>query len=549
MRRIVLIIIILVLGIPLSTFAEWPVGGVQLSGTVSDWGLQWDVVTDGEGGAWIVWTDPSDDLWDIRVQHIDNEGNLMFELPGLKVVDDPDVQQRPNACSDMRGGMVLCWEDYRSGSRQDPYAQRIDRNGNIMWDSNGIPIILHPNEQFDVKLKTNSTGYTIFAWTDVRGTQGIPTEVYAQCFDIDGNRQWDSLGLLIAGGNDDQFKSDVSMDSSGFFYITWQDQREDSAVGGIYAQKIDSNGDIYWDEAGIRVGYGLLGDVSKIYSVTIDGHGGLFFSWYERHTGQAEVYTGWIDSLESVPWGLEGIQITNVGAWKTMIEYDGFNGAYISWKLSVDEHRIQKIKMGTIEEALQWEENGRLVMLNNDSEPTALVNVSDGEWILHTSSGSGNFSQKFDTTGQNVWDINGKNVWQCRDYTGVTDNEGGTLVFGGRSYKLWAQRIYSDGHYAGETAVFDDFDDNIPSTYLLHNPYPNPFNFTTTLKYSIPVLESGNAIVIYNLLGQRIDEIRILNGNLYGSVLWDASEFASGIYFARLNGAHASNVIKLVLMK
>ncbi|MCP4632271.1 MAG: T9SS type A sorting domain-containing protein [candidate division Zixibacteria bacterium] len=102
------------------------------------------------------------------------------------------------------------------------------------------------------------------------------------------------------------------------------------------------------------------------------------------------------------------------------------------------------------------------------------------------------------------------------------------------------------------TGIVDFPPEDLPSkSYLLQN-YPNPFNTSTKIEYSI----SGNAdsdisiaIEIYNLKGQKIDEISIPREILQGSILWDASEFSSGIYFARLGGVQSSNVVKLVLMK
>ncbi len=99
------------------------------------------------------------------------------------------------------------------------------------------------------------------------------------------------------------------------------------------------------------------------------------------------------------------------------------------------------------------------------------------------------------------------------------------------------------------TSIEDSDLNQLPKYTDLLAIYPNPFNPSTTIKYTIPKHSDADAIAIYNLLGQKIDEIRIFNQNPSGSVLWDASEFSSGIYFARFSGVQTANVIKLVLMK
>ncbi len=79
--------------------------------------------------------------------------------------------------------------------------------------------------------------------------------------------------------------------------------------------------------------------------------------------------------------------------------------------------------------------------------------------------------------------------------------------------------------------------------------YPNPFNPSTTIKYSIS--QSSNVqINIFNLLGQKVENLfdGYQNAGEY-SVLWIASEMPSGVYFAKLNSEKNSKSIKMMLLK
>jgi hypothetical protein len=89
----------------------------------------------------------------------------------------------------------------------------------------------------------------------------------------------------------------------------------------------------------------------------------------------------------------------------------------------------------------------------------------------------------------------------------------------------------------------------IPKEYSLSQNYPNPFNPSTKISFSVP--KSGNVkLTVYDLLGR---EIRTLiqefkhPGNY--SVDFDGSEFASGIYFYRIEAADFIAVKKMVLLK
>ena len=85
--------------------------------------------------------------------------------------------------------------------------------------------------------------------------------------------------------------------------------------------------------------------------------------------------------------------------------------------------------------------------------------------------------------------------------------------------------------------------------YSLYDNYPNPFNPLTTIEYSLP--QSGDvSLIVYNLIGEEV--ARLINGEQnvgYHEVSWDASQFASGIYFYRLQAGDFVRTRKMVLLK
>jgi hypothetical protein len=79
--------------------------------------------------------------------------------------------------------------------------------------------------------------------------------------------------------------------------------------------------------------------------------------------------------------------------------------------------------------------------------------------------------------------------------------------------------------------------------------YPNPFNTTTVLIYNLesPAVVS---ISIYNIMGQKVATLH--NGyNSEGKheLIWDASGFPSGVYFARMKVGNYSKVARMVLLR
>ncbi|MCF7810611.1 S8 family peptidase [bacterium] len=103
--------------------------------------------------------------------------------------------------------------------------------------------------------------------------------------------------------------------------------------------------------------------------------------------------------------------------------------------------------------------------------------------------------------------------------------------------------------FTGEHAVFPDLTP-VVGEFTLEPAYPNPFNGTISLDFSMPVA-SDYKLVILDLTGREVDVINqgdAKAGNY--SSLWDASAYASGVYFARLTVPGKVNIERrLVLVK
>jgi hypothetical protein len=80
-------------------------------------------------------------------------------------------------------------------------------------------------------------------------------------------------------------------------------------------------------------------------------------------------------------------------------------------------------------------------------------------------------------------------------------------------------------------------------------PYPNPFNCQTILCFEVPKAEYIS-LIVYDIMGREIcvlEEDFLLSGTY--QVIFDASKFASGIYFAQLQAGDFMQTQKMVLMK
>ncbi len=90
----------------------------------------------------------------------------------------------------------------------------------------------------------------------------------------------------------------------------------------------------------------------------------------------------------------------------------------------------------------------------------------------------------------------------------------------------------------------------LPTTFALEQNYPNPFNPSTVINYELPTTNFVD-LSIFNLLGQKVATIVSKQQKAgYHEVEWDASGFASGLYFYRLKcDAGFIQTKKLILLE
>ncbi|OGU36239.1 MAG: hypothetical protein A2455_08225 [Ignavibacteria bacterium RIFOXYC2_FULL_35_16] len=119
-----------------------------------------------------------------------------------------------------------------------------------------------------------------------------------------------------------------------------------------------------------------------------------------------------------------------------------------------------------------------------------------------------------------------------------------------RDEATYQRKIYTliDGVIKIITGV-SDLDNLVPKTYSLSQNYPNPFNPLTKIRYEIP--KEGNiSIKVFDILGREITTL--LNKHEQPGryeIEWNAHNFASGIYFYRLQVESFIETKKMILLR
>lgn len=89
----------------------------------------------------------------------------------------------------------------------------------------------------------------------------------------------------------------------------------------------------------------------------------------------------------------------------------------------------------------------------------------------------------------------------------------------------------------------------MPATVRLEGNYPNPFNPCTSIEFALPEAVKVR-LEVFNIRGQKV--ATLVDGHLNAgehSVLWDASDAASGVYLYRLTAGDFVEARKMMLLK
>lgn len=88
-----------------------------------------------------------------------------------------------------------------------------------------------------------------------------------------------------------------------------------------------------------------------------------------------------------------------------------------------------------------------------------------------------------------------------------------------------------------------------PYTYFLKNNYPNPFNPTTSIEFTLPN-SSPTVLSLFNVLGEEIATLvdEELPAGTH-TIEWNAGPAPSGVYFCRLQAGSYAATKKILLLR
>jgi hypothetical protein len=408
-----------------------------------------------DGCAIYVWSDTTLGGRDLWAQKVDANGNMVWGDPIL-IDGKHDRQEDPVITKTTNGDYIIAWIDFSTDADGDVYAQKINNNGDLLWQEGGKPVCVLPSEQIGLNMEADNDGGAFILWADRRN---IGYDIYGQRISASGDPLWTVNGIPIANGPGDEVQNTMFPDGLGGMMVAYVHTFNNNA--DIYAKHFNASGVMSWDEPlGVAVGPGNQSSV-RMARLT---DGDFVLVWTnqagESETADSDIHGQKINIAGQKLWSEPYIVFSDSDQPfpehqnQARIQATSDNAAVVVWedkRLSSDNTDLFAQKIASNGNKL-WDPSG-IVVSAEDFDQGAARLTSDGAggvfivWDDYRNGNSPNediYAQRLSASGEALWEENGMPICTAS----FTQTGGLVKVSGNNVYINWLDiRNGSDGIY------------------------------------------------------------------------------------------------------
>jgi len=532
--------------LPATAAAQWQPGGVALGN-----GRFPAIVSDGAGGAIVAWDYAG---LQIKAQRLDSSGVAQWNPGGVTLsTSAPGLYALPFVVSDGAGGAIVLWN-------QPLRAQRVNADGVAQWTPGGV-IVCQTVVTSTAAAVHDDAGGVIVAWQDHRPEEARPfaeEHIFAQRLTANGVPQWTPNGVMLSDPNLLQFGTWIVPDDAGGAIVLWNQLYWDDTYfewydEDVYAQRLDASGNKLW--AGTLNGAPIVNNpfiFDQISHAAPDGSGGAFIG----HIGEG-CFVQKIDENGSPQWG-GGVEVGVFQPLEPFVISDMEGGVLVAWQEDGNVRNIfaQRLNSDGIpvwpapSTPVSTAPGNQIIWdMASDGAGGALI-------VWHDLRADNNFrdvyAQHLRSWGSPEWDANGKMI-----ANGPRDQQDPVLISDGANGAIIA---FDDTPPTGltqvkvqhVTSISTGIDDRAAFAGLsVSDGYPNPFLAGT--RFEIALARSAYVTTeVFDVSGKRLRHTmaRHARGN---HVAWfdgcddSGNALPSGVYFYRVN-ANGSTITKKTVL-
>lgn len=238
-----------------------------------------------DGGSYMAWFDNRSGGYAVYLQRMDKYGVAKFAPNGLLVSSNTQSSSLVDwdMITDSDDNAVIVFTDKRNGGQIYPYAYKISPTGSFLWGANGVELSTdYSIFQANPRVAETSDHNFVILWS----YGSSPKKVAMQKLDNSGVKQWGAAPVYLSGSASENLDYPAVIPSdNGSVIAMWSGYTGSFIVAGnyrIYSQKFDGTGTRVWNATQDTV-YGLF-RVSGTFVPRLisDGKYGALYSWTDN---------------------------------------------------------------------------------------------------------------------------------------------------------------------------------------------------------------------------------------------------------------------------
>jgi hypothetical protein len=520
-------------------------------------------VSDGAGGAIVAWTDVRGgtdySYSDIYVQRISRAGVPLWAPNGVPLCTASGDQSDTYLAivSDGAGGAIVAWNDFRSGTNFQIYAQRINGAGTPLWTPDGVMVCTAPGSQQTPAIATDGVGGAIITWFDFRHAN---YDIFAQRISSLGARAWADTGVALCLATGFQEYPRLVPDGAGGAVVAWEDQRTgpDFTYSDIYAQRVSATGIPQWTADGVALCVAAGADQAP--SLIPDGAGGALVTWFDYRNGDYDIFAQRVSGAGAPQWTPNGVALCLAAGEQAnpSIVPDGSGGGIVAWRdyRGGFEYNLYAQRINATG-APQWTTNGEAfcAAAGDQYDPQLLPDGAGGAiatWPDYRSGGDV-YTQRISGSGTPQWTADGVPLCTAAGSQNapaiVSDGAGGAIITWhdnrGAAADIYAQRVKSNGQLADDIVSAPG-----ASALTLELAGPNPARRgALTVSFSLPTAGSAS-LELLDVAGRRMValEVGALGAGSHALQIGEGRHWAPGLYLLRLRQGASVRVKRVAIL-
>lgn len=346
--------------------------------------------------------------YNVRLQKLDSQGNELWQHNGILISDHPTDSWTSDwdMTVDINNHAVLTFSDIRAGGDWQVYAYRISPTGTFAWGPDGIQLS-YSGFNAAPKVTCTAAGNAVFAWAS-------DDVIIMQKINPAGVKQWGNNGITLSSANSLSWPQMLPVGTDDIILKYYDDEGNPPyPTRHLLAQRYNASGSPVWSAPTMISDAGGISSWTQILSFINDGSDGFYIAWHDDRDNNmlSSSYIQHVNSSGSPVWTSNGVEICTTAGNNHFYPHlalpTGSSDVFVIWnEMSGNQNQRgisgQKLSSGG---ARLWGNSGMtfIPLSSTNVYPEAVSSTGTDMMVLYTEGVYQLLGMRIATDGSFVW--------------------------------------------------------------------------------------------------------------------------------------------------